>query len=59
MSRYGVTEEDISRESEQDDRNYELVRKGCLHGDIGCFGCLLHAPAVGFLLLLPAWLLGA
>ncbi len=54
MRRYGVTEEDIKREAEQDDRNYEAARQGCLWVPEGC---LLLVPALGFLLILPAWLL--
>ena len=38
MSRHGVTDEDVRREAEQDDDNYENVKEG------GC--CLLEAIAV-------------
>ena len=54
MSRYGVTEEDIEREAEQDDRNYEAARKGCLYGEVGCFSLVTW---VGSVFMLPAWLL--
>ncbi len=53
MRRYGVTEEDIAREAEQDDRNYQAVKRGCLYGDIGC----LLVPVMGFLLLVPSWVM--